>query len=87
MPPLLEIEGLSMPKLRGGGESIDDCTSATSRGGSVDEEAHDAFEGEGGGRGGGRLMSDTSGLRGGVGRKASMGRSLNATSGDACSNK
>ena len=51
----------------------------------MDEGAHDTCEGEEGG--GGRLMDNTSGLGGGVGRKRSMGRSSNVASGDACINK
>ena len=71
----------------GGGGSIDNCTSdkcGGGRGGSVDEEARDTCEGEGGG---GRSMVNTSGLRGGVGRKRSMGRSLSPASIDACGKK
>ena len=56
-------------------------------GGLLDEEAHVTYEGEGGGRGGGRSMANSSRLGGGVRRKRRMGISLNATSSDACSVK
>ena len=87
MHPLLEIKGLSMPMLGGGGGLVDKCTSDTCGGGLVDEEACDTFEGEGVGGGGGRSMGDTNGLGGGVGRKISMGRSSNVASGDAWSDE
>jgi hypothetical protein len=60
MPPLQEIEGLSMPMLGGGGRLVDGATGdACGRGGGggggVDGVASDTFGGEGGG-GGGRVI-------------------------------
>ena len=52
MPPLLEIEGLTMSMSRGRGGSVDDNTGDTCGGGgtrSVDEGAHDMCRGKGGG--------------------------------------
>ena len=72
----LEIEGLSIPMSGGGDGSSNYYTSDTSGGGggvSLGVEACDTCDGEGG-SGGGRLMGNTSGLGGGVGRKWSMGR-------------
>ena len=59
IPPLLEIEGLSMLMSRGGGGSVNDYTSDTCGGGggvSMDEETRDTWKGEGGGGGGGKSM-------------------------------
>lgn len=98
MPPLpeasisllLEIDGISIPMLWGGGRSINDCTCDACGGGGgglVDEESHDTCEWEGGGGGGGRWMDgaaiDTSGMGGG-GRIRRVGRSVNGASSDAC---
>ena len=90
MPPLLEIEGLSMPMPGGGGGSVDDNTSDTcggGGGGSVDEEDRDTCKGEGGRGGGGESMdcvvADTSGLRE-KGRIRRVGRLVNGASSDEC---
>ena len=66
-----------MPMLGGGGGLVNECTSNTCGGGvrgSIDEDACDMREGEGGGEGGGggggvRPMGDTSGLGVGIKRK------------------
>ena len=91
MPLLLEIEGLSMPMLRGGGRSVnDDIGDACGGGGrgSVDEEARETCKGEGGG--GGRLIdgvaANTSGLGGG-GIIIRVRGLVNSESSDACGGK
>ena len=88
MPPLLEIEGLSIPMSGGGGGSVDHGTGDACGGGSMDEETCDTCKGEGGG--GVRLMDgaeiDTSGLGGGE-RIRIVGGSINGAYGDACGDK
>ena len=87
MPPLLEIEALSMPMSGKGGGSVNDCIDdgcGGGVGGLVDEESHDTCKGEWEAGGGERLMDGvvvvTSGIGGG-GRIRSMGKSMNGACG------
>lgn len=65
MPPLLEIEDLSMPMLGAGGGLVDDGTGNTCGGGgegSMYEEPHNICGGGGGGTSRDGVVADTSGL-------------------------